>query len=260
MLLLRVLILWFICCGSLARADEVKSTIAYAFADFPPFAYLDEQGQPVGKGLDFLKELAAEAGYELQLRGFPSARFIRSVKEGHTQMWASDERASFSLDAGLPGKYSFFTFRQCLYAPAGSGPQQLPQALQGKRVILIQGGVYPSPAVQALLMDESLQMKKIYAPNYHAGLGMLQRGRGDYFFAYDYAHDEPNPVQLGSQPECTLLASSVMRFFVSRRRSDVRQVLTDFDAAFLRMGREGRLPAWITPPAEVAVPASAPSQ
>lgn len=260
MLLLRVLIFWFVCCASLVHATEERSTIAFAFADFPPFAYLDEQGQPVGKGLDFLKELAAEAGYTLQLRGLPSARLIRNIKEGQVQMWASDEHAAFSLEAGLPGQHSFFTFRQCLYAPAGSGPLQLPQALQGKRVILIQGGLYPSPAVQALLTNESLQMKKIYAPNYHAGLGMLQRGRGDYFFAYDYAYVESSSFPLDSQPECTLLASSVMRFFVSRSRADARQVLKDFDAAFVRMARQGRLPAWITPPAADAAPASAPGQ
>lgn len=248
MLLSRSLFFGFFCLISLAQADETKPLLAYGFSDFPPYAYLDERGRPVGKGLDFLNQLIDEAGYTPQVRGFPSARWLRNIKEGSVQMWASAERAPFSLAAGLPSQYAFFTFRFCLLVPAGAPPPQLPQELQGKRLILVRGAAYPSPAVQRLLNDDSLQMEKVYAPNVSSGLGMLQRGRGDYLLAYDFALDTLSPELRASAPVCTVLATTVMRYFVSRSRPDAEQVLQAIDATFLRMSNEGRLPDWITPP------------
>ena len=163
MLLSRLLLLGIFCFIGLAQADETKPLLTYGFADFRPYAYLDERGQPVGRGLDFLSQLIGEAGYTPQIRGFPAARWIRNIKEGSVQMWASAENAPHSFAAGLPGQYEFLTFRFCLLAPAGAATPQLPQALQGKRVILIRGAPYPSPEVQALLTDDSLKMEKIYA-------------------------------------------------------------------------------------------------
>lgn len=236
--------------GSIAQAPAatpVVPVIAYGFADFPPLAYVDASGQTAGAGLEFMRELTHEAGYPVQIRAYPQLRWLKEIESGKIGMWATGEIHPLSQRVGLASHYEMFSFKTCVVGPAGSGRLQIPEDLRNKRLILSIGSPSAAKEVQALLNDQALQLEKIIAPNHEAALGMLALGRGDYVLTNSYA------LVTGQERDrtltCTPLAETKMRYWVNRSVPGAEQLRDALDAAFLRMADEGRLPAWVSPPA-----------
>jgi polar amino acid transport system substrate-binding protein len=198
-----------------------------AYLDFPPLTYTDENGQPAGSYVSLTERAARSAGYRVEWTELPVGRIFLQLERGELDLWP-----------GVAGVPRIQPFTEETAARIGNLTQaavsfrDAPQKctftdLAGKRLILVAGYTYLG-TLDALKKDGVTDFS--YAPNHQAGLGMLERDRGDYFLDYI----EPLSVALEQSPVKNLkwceLMKSRLSIVVSRKTLNHRAIIDRLNA------------------------------
>ena len=76
-----------LCLSSLGVASE-RTLVRFAYLEFPPFSYTDDQGQARGEIIVIIRQLLQQAGYPAEFRSLPGARLYKGLVDGSIQMSA----------------------------------------------------------------------------------------------------------------------------------------------------------------------------
>jgi len=198
-----------------------------AYVNFPPLTYTDVNGQPAGYYISLTEQAAFQAGYRLKWKELPIGRIFLQLKLGELDLWpgVGDMSRLQPLAVETTASIGDLTL-------AAFGFRDMPEKckftdLAGNRLILMAGYTYFGAL--DFLMDDG-RTKVGYAPHHRAGLGMLTRGRGDYFL--DYV--EPLSVVLADSPVKDLkwceLRKSRLALLVSRKTLNHRAIIDQLNA------------------------------
>lgn len=215
----------------LILSEEHKSeslpVLQAAYVNFPPLTYTDMNGQPAGYYVSFTEQAARQAGYQLEWRELPVGRLFLQLKVGDIDLWPGVGNAPSLQSFTVETTSSIGDLTLAIF-----GFQDVPETctfpdLAGHRLILMSGYTYLG---NLEFLKNDGRTKIGYAPHHRAGLGMLTRGRGDYFLDYI----EPLSVVLAERPVEGLkwceLSKSRLAIVVSRKTLNHRAITDQLNA------------------------------
>jgi polar amino acid transport system substrate-binding protein len=222
-----------------AEPADQKPVLRTGFVDFPPFKYVDKEGNAAGPWVDMTEAVAAEAGYKVDWVHLPIARVYLYLRTGRIDFWPGvanipQIRGSVYESAATPMRVVLYAFHQKHVEP----PEDL-TSLEGTPLIMINGYSYLG-ALRELSLNES---DLSYAPGHQSALRMLELGRGQYLLDYD------EPVQAVKHlfPALDLTGTPIFQargaFIVSRANPDAEIIVRKFDDAYKRLTDSGQLQA-----------------
>lgn len=222
----------------LATADD-KPVVQVMFMDFTGYAERDsESGEVVGKGVQLLRKLFAEAGYRVEVGLLPPARIWQGLEDGTVHVWLGMLNKPDLDEHVLLGSRDLGRVGIGLYHLPGSKAPRWPEDLQDARVITITNFTYTAD-IWEVLNDRSRNLTVHRSSSHEGALQMLERGRGDYLL--DYRTQVNSAARaLGMEPlPGVLVAEMPVRFVFSRRSGFAEQLRADVDAAFDRLQARG---------------------
>jgi polar amino acid transport system substrate-binding protein len=239
-----LLVMFFLAAGVLApvvlpAADSVdkRPVLKTGFVEFPPFKYVDDEGNASGPWIEMTDKVAAEAGYRVQWVHLPIARVYLYLQNGEIDLWPGVAgipaiQASVFESTVTPMEVVLYAFHRSSAEP----PDSL-EFLVGQPLILINGFSYLGVLEKLPLKDSDLS----YAPGHKSALRMLELGRGRYVLDYD----EPVKAVQKEFSALNLTGTPIFEargaFIVSRTLPDAKTVVNRFDQAYQRLMETGEL-------------------
>jgi len=230
--LVRIIALFACLASSVVFAHEPEAeqfpVLRAAYVNFPPLTYSDVNGDPAGYLITLTEQVARRAGYRLNWEELPISRIFLQLKLGEVDLWAGvgDMPHLQPLSVETTARIGELTM-------AAFGFKDVPETcefkdLTGSKLILMSGYTYFG-TLDFLKEDSRTQFN--YAPHHRAGLGMLMRGRGDYFLDYI----EPLSMVLAEHPVEGLkwceLRKSRLAILVSRQTENHQVIMDQINTA-----------------------------
>lgn len=237
---MRLILIWLalILISPTALATEEKPVVQVTFLNFAGYSELSESGEVVGKGVDLVKLLFAEAGYPLETSILPAARIWSGLEDGSIHVWPGIFNKPDLEQHTLQNERDLGWVAIHLYYLPGTPPPRWPEDMVDKRVITITNFTY-TMGLQDVLLNPQRNLT-IHKSGSHLGaMQMLQRGRGDYLLDY------PTQVgaalsTLGIEPLPSVQIARVpMRFIFSRHSGFAERLRDDLDLAYDRLQARG---------------------
>jgi len=217
----------------IANADS-QPVIKVGYYEFPPFTYTDKQGNPKGAFVELCRTLLTSKGYRVIFKGLPSARLYTNLISGDIDMWfGAPGKPALTGHVLESSQYIDEIILALFYHPDAPAPE-LPIGLKDKKIILISGYSYWSPATQ-WLADSSLNLQTTRTSQHSSAIAMLMRNRGDYLLNY------LSPMQTAQQElgidglniPYIPIKSIPLTFIVSRKSAQPEQLLNDLEIAYI---------------------------
>tara|TARA_R110000851_G_scaffold57716_1_gene134423 strand:+ start:210 stop:962 length:753 start_codon:yes stop_codon:yes gene_type:complete len=213
--------------------------VEFGLADFPPYFYVDEQGEPAGAVRTLADALFAEAGLSYHLRDYPPARLYNRLKSGDTQItMAAKDHPEFSAFA-LQGKLPLLSLKLNVYRHVEAPPIRNLRDLAGHSVILI--GAYTYGALSQALQDPQLGVTLTRAATHQSALQMLLHRRAEYLINYS----DPMTLPMRTVPQGQIVVEPLSRIevylFVSKATAQAEALRDQLDDALLRLRESGEL-------------------
>jgi polar amino acid transport system substrate-binding protein len=216
-----------------------RPVVRVAYVEFPPVTYRGLNGEPAGYFVDMTRDVAKEAGFELEFLYLPVSRVYLYLQNGTVDLWlgmtgipalASDTLESWANPVAL---------QLSAWYLKGTAPVEHIDALRGNTVILIGGYTYGGFR-DWLERQSDIQITE--APGHRSAIGMLKRKRGDYLLDYR----QPIREVLTEASDDFIQESEIRTRYgawlfslASPRAAILREA---FDDAYLRLTERGILP------------------
>lgn len=223
-----------VCMSSIAIAQE-KPLITVGYYEFPPATYTDSSGNPAGSGVELCRTLLHNANYEVEFKALPSARLYAQLISGDVDLWLGAANKPELIGYTLESTRIIGEITLALFYHPDTKPPQLPEGLQGKKIILISGYNY-WPPVSQWLTDSSLNLTLTRTRQHASAIEMLMRKRGDYLL--DYLEPMRDTLQrLGLKRQhmpYIKIHTAPLSFIVSKRADNAERLLADLELQFDR--------------------------
>ncbi|MCG4454049.1 MULTISPECIES: ABC transporter substrate-binding protein [unclassified Pseudomonas] len=232
-------------CAQLAVAQAAAVTgqppIRVGYIEFAPYSYTDEHGQPAGHLLEFMQQVAQQAGYQTQFTQYPSYRLFKSMENGQVEMCPSLIHHPLMSSYTLRSRYLVARLMLNLYYKDRLPPAQL-EDLRDARVLRIQGLSYLGSPLAALARQPAHGIVMVTAPTHMAAVQMMALRRADYLLDYlDPAEVAFSKSKLPLLPSVTLLQQDfTIAYAMASPRA--RQLRDDLDRAIDQLQAKGALP------------------
>ncbi len=173
--MLRIVYSIFILFLLTAAPGSAKSPIIVGGeTDYPPYSFLDENGDPTGFQIDLTRSIARVMGMDIEIRLSAWADARKGLDEGSVDiicgMFYSDKRAE-TYDFSPP--YSIVG--SVIFARKNSPPAESIEDLRGREIIVMRGEAMHDYAIQHQLTD-----KLLLAETPDGVLRRLSSGKGAY--------------------------------------------------------------------------------
>jgi len=225
----RTIVVLFLVLLSMAAVADERRTLRAGFLDFPPFKYMDEQGQAAGPWVELSERLAKDAGYHLEWEQLPISRIYRYLQSGEIDFWPGVADIPILRGAVFETRSTPLSLALSAYHLDETPPVHTIDDLAGEKLILIAGFSYMG-LLDHLRDDGTTEIAR--TPNHKPALQMLVRGRGSYLINYD----EPLEDALREVPLDNLRQSPLIvargAFIVSRKTDGADDIVQDFDNAY----------------------------
>lgn len=178
--LVLALAMIFTCSLALAdRLDDIKAAgklVVATSPDWPPYEYIDDNGDVVGTDILMVQWMAEQLGVELEIQPMSFDACLAAVGQGHVDMMVAgltyDEERTNSMD--LTGVY-WNEGNQGLIVKKGEGAKyDSAEAFKGK-VVAAQNGSNQQIMVEEQLPDAQLEL----VTKVPDGVNMVKNGRVD---------------------------------------------------------------------------------
>lgn len=141
--------------------------------DYPPFEYLDKNGNPAGFNIEIIKAIAEEAGWDVYFRTEPWGTILQDFKKGKIDiisMFYSREREAFAdFSHSFTIHYHLVFMRQAKYSPVSSIKHL------GNMKMIVEENSYVHDALLKRYKPENI----ISAETENDAMLMLSSGKGD---------------------------------------------------------------------------------
>ena len=213
--------------------------VEFGLADFPPYFYVDEQGEPAGAVRTLADALFAEAGLSYHLRDYPPARLYNRFQSGDTQItMAAKDHPAFSSFA-LQGERPLLSLKLNVYRHVATPAIGNLQDLTGHSVILI--GAYTYGALSQALQDPQLDVTLMRAATHQSALQMLLHHRAEYLINYS----DPMTLPMRTVPQGQIVVEPLSQIqvylFVSKAAEQAEALRDRLDEALLTLKESGEL-------------------
>lgn len=219
-------------------STTVKPLVQVGFYEFPPYSYSDERGRPSGAILQLTSRLLEHAGYQAQIRSYPSARLYSALQDGSVQLWPGApgkvELAGHTLESAtrLGEIVLNLYFRRDTLMP------RLPADLQGRGMIMITGYTY-WPQINLWLNDPALAIEQHRTSSHTAALQMLQRRRADFLLDYQTPVEQARQVLGIQELPFVQLQRIPLHLIVSRHAPGAEALRDALDRAYQELQAAG---------------------
>ncbi len=155
-----------------AGAGGLDSITVGGDHDFPPYEFIDDNGQPAGLHIDLLEAIGAERGFEVNFRLGPWAESREAIIEGDIDVLPMYV-AGFRRPEIAFSEPHVIIYHE-IFIPIDGEPFRSIEQLAGKRVI-VQDGAW----VLESLLDMNLEADLTLVETERAALRLLARGEHD---------------------------------------------------------------------------------
>ncbi len=232
----------------LAPAPQV---LTVAYTEFPPLEFKGDNNQASGQFIDLTRQVAAEAGYELEFVFLPISRIYFYLKSGVIDLWPGVTQIPELQGLVLESEISTVPVRLSVWSLDGTAPVTRFESFHDRILILITGYTYGGLR-DYLEQQDSIRLT--YAPNHLAALRMLQRGRGHYLLDYQFPVREVMKANgIGGIQEQEL-RTRYSAWLFSRQNPRSLRLRREFDAAYRRLEARGEVPGAIARDADFLLP------
>lgn len=219
--------------------NPARPILTAAYVEFPPLEYMDENGQPAGIFVDLTRQVADEAGYDLEFVYLPISRTYFYLRNGMVDLWLGLTDIPALNGYVLESDVSPIATKLSVWSLEETPAITRFENFNDRILILISGYTYGGLLYH---LEDSPSIRVTYAPNHLAALKMLERNRGHYLLDYQFPvretlHEEP-VENIREQPVRTRFTA-----WLFSRQTTNHQVLRDrFDQAYRRLAEQGKVP------------------
>jgi len=234
-----------LCWAQLALAQEEPAVdeqpVRVGYIEFPPYSYTDPKGEARGDLIDLFKLLVQRAGYRSVFIEYPSFRLFKAMESGQLEMCPSLVRHPVMRPYTLRSRYLIVSLKLNLYYKDKPPPMPL-EKLRNRRLLTIQGLVYPGSPLEPLAADPTNGIVRVTAPTHQAAAQMMHLQRADYLLDYK------DPAETGFQESGLPVLPSVpvlqqdFTIAYSRRSPRAEQLRDDLDRMLDELRARGELP------------------
>ncbi len=167
--------------GSLAAIKEKGVMVVGTSADYPPFEYIDENGEYAGFDIELIHEIGDRMGVEIQIEDMDFGILIGALKQGKVDaiiacMTATPEREE-EVDFTIP----YYESGDALVVKAGSGLTfNAPEEVAGLKIGVQTGTIYEEWVMENLVDTGEIDEKDLsHYPWPEQGIRDLESGRID---------------------------------------------------------------------------------
>ena len=227
-----------------SASDGSAAPVQVGFYEFPPYSYSDSQGRPQGAILRLTRRLLEHAGYQAELRSYPSARLYNGLRDGSIQIWPGAPGKPELAEHTLETRTQLGEIVLNLYFRRDTLLPRIPEDLQGRGVIVISGYSY-WPQINALLQDPLLAIKQHRTTTHSSALEMLQRRRADFLLDYQTPVEQARRRLGMSELPYVQLQRVPLKLIVSRHAPGAEALRDALDRAYQELSAAGedlRLP------------------
>jgi signal transduction histidine kinase len=157
-------------------APENRPIIVGGNSNYPPYEFIDKDGQPAGFNIDLTRAVAKVMGMNVQIRLGTYNERIKALEAGTIDAMGgfsySDERAKL-FDFSPPHTI----INLAIFGRHDSPPLKSLEGLRGKKILVMAGG-----RMQGLLKEKGFGDNLIFTETYADGLRLLASGTYDYMF------------------------------------------------------------------------------
>lgn len=215
-----------------------KETIVIGVLDFPPFYHVGQGDKPTGYLLDYLNDLAAKAGYDCRIDGYPSRRLFKYLRDGRVNLYAGIKGISEYDNDVIYSQKKITDIDLRIYTRGDTPMVHCREELKGKRIMVISGynygGLLPfleDPANRIILErsnDHDLVFKKLIAR------------RGDYVLDYyepsEFVIKQLNATNIQSRSLTVVDAYLIL----SKKTPNAAEIMNRLEQACDALSQEGR--------------------
>ena len=218
---------------------------------FPPYEFINEQGEPDGFNVELMRAIMERVGtpYTLSLDDWPQV--VTEFKEGKVDVITGIMYSNRRAEIFKFGAIHTFVYQNVIYRK-GRAPITELEDLKGLKIIVQNGAI-----TQEMLEDTSVQVHLMVVPDLYKGLRMLSEGKYDVALC-----NEEMALSIIKKLKLDNLGMSELNLppdeYCFAGKSD--SLLTVIDKAFYQLQREGeydrifnkwfntpihRIPQWI---------------
>ncbi|OZB16847.1 MAG: amino acid ABC transporter substrate-binding protein [Marinobacter sp. 34-60-7] len=222
-----------------ATPDGKREVVRVAYVEFPPITYRGLSGEPAGYFVDMTRDVAKEAGFELEFLYLPVSRTYLYLQNGTVDLWLGMTDIPALTDDILESRANPVSLQLSAWYRKDTPPVEHLDALRGNTVILIGGYTYGGFRDW---LDQQKDIRITEAPNHRSGIDMLKRKRGDYLLDYR----QPVREILDQRPDHAIQESEIRTrygaWLFSLANPRAAMLRDAFDDAYLRLTERGFLP------------------
>ena len=234
-----------------AQAAPSKQLVIKGDRAFPPYEFINEQGEPDGFNVELMRAVMERVGmpYTLSLDGWPQV--VKEFKEGKVDVITGIMYSNRRAEIFKFGAIHTFVYQNVIYRK-GRAPITELEDLKELKIIVQDGAI-----TQEMLEDTSVQAHLMVVPDLYKGLRMLSEGKYDVALC-----NEEMALNIIKKLKLDNLEMSELNLppdeYCFAGKSD--SLLTVIDKAFYQLQREGeydrifnkwfstpihRIPQWI---------------
>ena len=235
---LKVFTLLFV---SLVFSFSVIATekIKYAYIEFPPISYTDQNGKPAGSLINIASRIFEKANLPWSAHEYPTARMIKYLAEGEVDVWIGLTTIPELQDTTLVGNSIPMILKLNAYSVGQEYQVKSPQDLLGKSLIIIRG--YSYGGWINFIKDKNNNIDYIEVDSHETALNALGKNRAEIMLAYQSPMNEAlENVQIENL-QFTNILSLDCKILVSKKAKNAAKLLQALDAAFVSLHEDGEV-------------------
>jgi len=214
-------------------------TIEMVFIESPPFYFTNPAGKPEGILIDIVDKVMKKAGYDWHAEAFPVKRMARMMADGRAHLWVGIPNLPEFEGTTYVGESEIFKVTLYSFRTGNSPPVLKKEDLAGKSLIVLRG--YSYGGWINFIKDPSNNVKHEEPDTHESAFAMLKAGRADYLLAYKEPAErilKKTDIPDLKQNE---ISSNILRFVVSRKTPNAKEVLDKLENAYQQLKAEGVL-------------------
>ena len=213
-------------------------TLRVGYLDFPPYLYRNDAGEADGIFVNLTRQVAAEAGYQLEFQFLPAARAYQYLETGRIDLWQGFVDDPTLKDLVLESMARPINVEYGVWYLHDTPEPLRFTDFHGTLMITITGYNY---AGMAQYLAQSSDIQSVNTPSHRSALDMLERGHGDFLLDYRDPVEEELLVKPVPSIRFTPLWVREAGWLFSRAAGNAEQRVQDFDAAWQRLRERGEI-------------------
>ena len=155
-------------------APEKSTIVVGGDHNYPPYEFLDKEGQPTGFNVELTRAIAEGMGLNVEIRLGRWDMIRRSLEEGEVDILQGMVQSP-GRSRSLEFSPSHSIINQSVFARRGTAPVRDFQDLAGKEVLVQKGGL-----MHDYLLEQKVEVKLFLVDTHVEALRQLSSGKRDY--------------------------------------------------------------------------------